>query len=102
MPTYSIQALADKINYLLRQGLKKAEAEAKAFREFGLLGREHMPKEVQSALDDRLSNPTLKSPLARNDRDSILNRQTMGTNVPIDANPNPATNPADAGQTQKK
>lgn len=102
MPTYNIQHLADKINYLIRQGLDKAEAELKAFRENGLFGRDQLPKEVQKALDDRIANPTVNSPLARNDRDSILDRRTMGTNVPLDTNPNPTTNPADAGQNQKK
>jgi hypothetical protein len=100
MPTYPLQSLADRIRYLINQGLNNAEAEVKAFREHGL---SEIPDAVRRSLDFLLTNPTANSPFARNDRDRVLDRRNAGARVSgaggVDANPAYTTNPADFGQT---
>lgn len=100
MPVYTPSAMADKVRYLIRQGLQQAEAELKAFAELGIHGE--LPKDVQKAYEFYMSNPTTKSPFARNDRDQILDRANAGARVSdadgqnnVDASPQYTTNPAD-------
>lgn len=100
MPVYSPQAMADKTRYLINQGLPQAEAEKKAFAELGIYG--DLPKDVRSAYDHYMTNPSTKSPFARNDRDQILDRANAGARVSdadgrnnVDASPQYTTNPAD-------
>lgn len=98
MPTYNLQAMADKVRYLINQGLDKAKAEAKAFAEFGY---SHLPDQVRKEYENLLDNPSKKNPLSRNDADRILDRQNTASQNNIDLTPQTNANPSDHGADSK-
>ena len=94
MPVYNVQAMADKVRYLEGMGLSKEQAEQKAFAELGVTGE--LPEGVKTQYNNLYTNPTTKSPFARNDKDNVLDRANAGARVEQDLSARPETNQADA------
>lgn len=94
MPVYNVQAMADKVRYLENMGLSKDDAEKKAFAELGVAGE--LPEGVKTQYENLYTNPTINSPFARNDKDSIIDRLNAGARVNQDLSARPEANQADA------
>jgi hypothetical protein len=74
MPTYNVSAMADRIKYLMAdRNISEAEATSQVLDDMGLTN-EDLPTEVQTQLTNQLAEPTTDSEFARNDKDSIVNR----------------------------